>query len=107
MDPRPAVVRVHAAWNDWRSAEVRVTDLRDVQWVHPVDAPHSLIHAYVSCSAIPMGAIPHECHGTAPHRLLVCVLKRHATTSLHGELAQQANERAPSTDRERTLPDDH
>jgi hypothetical protein len=99
MARRPALVRVHAAWNDWRSAEVRVDDLRDVQWLRPVEAPHSLIHAYVSCSVIPLGAIPHDCHNaSAPHRVLVCVLKRHATTLMHSELARQANERAPSPD---------
>ena len=49
------LIRVHDAWQGWRSAEVRFGDLRDIHWSQPKGAPHSLIHAYVPCTAIVSG----------------------------------------------------
>ena len=38
------------------------------------------------------GDIPHECnHSDAPHRLHVCVLKKHTIASIHEELSRRAD----------------
>jgi hypothetical protein len=96
MEPKHGLlIRVHREWRGWRSAEVRFGDLRDIHWLQPSGAPHSLIHAYVSCTAMVTGEIPHDCDGTsAPHRLLVCVLKRHALPSAYATLVRYADQQA-------------
>ena len=86
------LVRIHGEWKGWQSAEVRLGDLRDVHWHQPVTAPHQLVHAVVSCANIVTGEIPHECdRRSAPHDLLVCVLKRHALPTVYAELARRAD----------------
>jgi len=87
------VIRVHSEWNGWFNAEVRVGDLQDVRWVQPNRAPHPIMHAYVSCSHIVTGALPHACErASAPHRLLVCILKKHLIPTVYAELARRADE---------------
>ena len=89
------LICVHAAWHGCRNANVRFADICDVHWRQPPGAPQVLLHGYVSCSSIVSGAIPHECDpSTAPHRLLVCILKRHTMSDVHGELARRADTRA-------------
>jgi hypothetical protein len=96
--PDEMVIRVHSEWNGWRNAEVRLDDLQDVHWFQPAGAPHALVHGYIFCSDIVVGDIPHVCdRKSAPHRLRVCILKRHAIASVYAELARGADER-------RTLP---
>ena len=87
------MIRVHRAWNGWRSAEVRLSDLHDVHWRQPPGAPHPLIHAYVSCDQIVGGAIPHECSypSPVPHEMLVCVLKHHTLCAPYADLVRSAN----------------
>jgi hypothetical protein len=88
------LVRVHREWDGWRSAEVRIGDLEDVHWFQPSGAPHTLVHAFVPCRAATNGDIPHECdRSSAPHRLLVCVLKRHTVPTVYAGLARMANDR--------------
>jgi len=89
------LLNVHAAWNGCRHASVRFGDLQDVHWRRPVGAPQVLLHGYVSCSTLLSGAIPHPCDAvTAPHRLLVCVLKRHTLGATYEALARRADEHA-------------
>jgi hypothetical protein len=91
MDGRDVLVRVHHTWHGWRSAEVRMGDLQRVHWFQPPGAPHPLLHAVVSCSDIVTGDIPHDCASTpGRHRLLVCVLKRHALASIYVALSRMA-----------------
>jgi hypothetical protein len=94
------MIRVHRAWNGWRSAEVRLSHLHDVHWRQPAGAPHPLIHGYIACDNIVTGAIPHECHqlARAPHTLLVCVLKHHTLSSAYAELVRFANARTPGAE---------
>ena len=97
------LIRVQAAWNDWRAAEVRLGDLCDVHWRHPSDAPHALVHGYISCSRIVTGDLPHWCdEASAPHRLRVCVLKRHTLPVAYAELLRRAGaQRASVAERDR------
>jgi hypothetical protein len=87
------VVSVTVDWNDWRSANARFGDLRDVHWHQPHGAPHPLVHAYVSCVDMRSGDLSHDCGGSpAPHRIRVCVLKRHNMPTVYAELARRADE---------------
>jgi len=91
MDGRNVLVRVHHTWHGWRSAEVRLGDLQSVHWFQPPGAPHPLLHAVISCSDVVTGDIPHDCASTpGRHRLLVCVLKRHALSSIYIALSRMA-----------------
>jgi len=88
------VIRVQSEWNGWRNAEVRLGDLRDVHWFQPTRAPHPLVHGYILCSNIVTGDIPHDCdRRSAPHRLLVCILKSHTIATVYADLARRADER--------------
>jgi hypothetical protein len=92
------LIRIQTEWNGWRSAQVRLNDLHDVHWFQPDRAPRPLVHGYVSCASIVDGDIPHDCRPTGgPHRLLVCVLKRHATPGAYAELARRADAHRMST----------
>ena len=92
-DYHDAVICVQSEWNAWRTAEVSIDDLDDIHWRHPGGAPHPLLHAYVSCERIARGEIPHQCaRMSGPHRLLVCVLKRHLVPSAYAELERRAND---------------
>jgi hypothetical protein len=87
------LVRVHREWDSWRSAEVRLCDLRGVHWLQPGHAPHPIVHGFVSCTSIVGGELPHDCeHSSAPHTVRVCVLKRHAIPAVYAELVRQAEE---------------
>lgn len=105
MEPgNETVVRVHREWDGWRSAEVRLSDLEHVHWFQPRGAPHALLHAYVYCTQVVSGDIPHDCERrSGPHRLLVCVLKRHAVPTAYEELAKRADDQrsAAAGDRSR------
>ena len=87
------LIRVHSEWNGWLNAEVRAGDLRDVRWFQPNRAPHAIVHAYVSCSSLVTGDLRHTCEPeSAPHRLLVCILKKHVIPTVYAELARRADE---------------
>jgi hypothetical protein len=83
---------VQREWNGWRTARVRVNDLEDVHWLQPPGAPRPIIHAYVPCTAIQSGEVPHDCReASAPHSLLVCVLKSHVAPSIFEQLSRCAD----------------
>ena len=85
---------LHRDWKSGASATARFADLHDVHWHQPPGAPHSMVHGYVLCTQIASGGIPHDCDPvSAPHRLDVCVLKKHAMTAVYAELARVADRR--------------
>lgn len=89
------LIRVQSDWNGWRSATIRLGDLEDVHWFQPVPAPRALLHGYVSCESFETGESLHDCDRTsAPHRLRVCVLKRHTMPAAYLVLTRRADERA-------------
>src|SRR6266705_3219755 len=92
------LIRVQSEWNGWRSAEIRSRDLQSVHWFQPDEAPHPLLHAYVSCTNLVSGDIPHDCDRTPPpHRLLVCVLKRHTIPSTYAEIVRRVDQEGTFT----------
>ena len=101
------LIRVQSEWNGWRSAEIRLRDLQSVHWFQPDEAPHPLLHAFILCTNLVSGDIPHDCDRTPPpHRLLVCVLKRHTTPSTYAHIARRADEQrtfAPTAGAGRTF----
>ena len=93
------LISLHADWKHYESATTRFADLHDVHWHQPPGAPHAMVHGYVVCTDIATGDIPHECdRATAPHRLRVCVLKKHAIPAVYAELAQVADRRRTCRD---------
>lgn len=100
------LVRVQSDWNGWRGASVRVGDLHDIHWSQPTGAPHVLVHGYISCSRIVSGDLPHDCDGrSAPHRLRVCVLKRHTLPAVYAELTRRADHQRTGPLRPRSIAD--
>jgi hypothetical protein len=87
-----SLIRVHGEWKGWQTAEVRFRDLLGVHWFQPNQAPHPLVHGYICCTQIVSGEIPHACGRTAPHRLLVCVLRSHTLPTAFAELARYADQ---------------
>ena len=86
------LIRVQREWNGWHTAEVRFGDLQDIHWRQPRLGPRPLAHAYISCTTLASGALPHGCEpGEDPHRLLVCVLKKHCIPSVYAEIARRAD----------------
>ena len=87
------LVCVQREWNGWQTAEVRLSDLHDIHWFQPDHAPRPLVHGYVSCASAGAEALPHDCErATAPHTMLVCVLKRHSASSVYAEIARRADD---------------
>lgn len=85
------LVVVQREWNGWRKALAPLGSLEDVHWHQPQGAPKPLLHGYVSCRSLMSGDVPHDCDGTTPHRLLVCVLRQHTVPSLFDLLASRAD----------------
>jgi hypothetical protein len=86
------IIRVHAQWNGWQSVEVRFADIARLHWFRPSSAPQAIVHGYIPCSKIIAGNIAHACDRlSAPHQLLICILKRHACPSVYSKLAQLAD----------------
>ena len=75
------MVSVRRQWNDYRVGEVDLADLGSLRWDSAsggvgARTPQPFIHGYVSCDAI-RGDIAHSCqHGSAPHTIKVCVVKK-------------------------------
>jgi len=98
-----AVIFVQREWDGWRTAEVRLSDLQDIHWLRPSGAPRPLAHGYISCASVTAGNIPHDCERTpGPHRLLVCVLKKHSSPSAYAEIARRADEQRTMVSNART-----
>jgi hypothetical protein len=88
------LIRVQSDWNGWRSATLRLRDLEDVHWFQPARAPRALLHGYVSCVRLAADRSLHDCdRASAPHRLLVCVLKRPTMPAAYSVLTRRADER--------------
>ena len=85
-------VFVQPEWNSWRTALVQLADLENVHWLQPSGAPSRLLHAYVACTKLQSGNMAHECDGrSAPHRLLVCILKKHTMPGIFDALSCAAD----------------
>jgi hypothetical protein len=87
------LVVVQREWNGWRTALASLDDLEDIRWLQPDGAPRPLIHAYLLCTRLQSGDLPHDCDASSgPHRLLVCVLKCHTAPGVFEALSSRASE---------------
>jgi len=74
-------VNIRRQWNDWRVAKVELSKISGLHWDFisggvGVPAPRPFVHGYVQCTDV-IGNIPHSCiHGTAPHTMKVCIVKK-------------------------------
>jgi hypothetical protein len=90
-----AIVAVQTEWDGWHRAMVRVADLEEIHWAQPPGAPRPLLHATVSCHRVLSGNVERLCKETPPpHRLLVCLLKRHLSPTVFERLAARADSAA-------------
>ena len=93
------LVKVRGGWTDWHSALVPVDALQELHWCQPLGAPRPIMHAYLLCTDVVDGGIPHDCdRSAAPHRLLVCILRHDITPDVHTCLVRRVAVRgaAPS-----------
>jgi len=91
------LIPVQREWKEWRTAMVRLADLQNIHWWQPDGAPVPLVHGYVLCTSFLIGDIPHDCdRARVPHRLLVCVLKKHIAPNAHAELVRRAGRQQPT-----------
>jgi hypothetical protein len=96
------LVAVRGEWDGWRAADVEARNLTELHWSQPPGAPRAIVHGFIRCSDIVRGDLPHGCERTAgPHRLLVCILKRHNPPSVYAAIERRAREARPETYLER------
>lgn len=75
------IVRIRRQWNDYRIAELKIEDLTQLSWDNfpggvLAKAPQYFIHGYCYCDDV-MGELGHSCtHGSPPHWIMVCVVKK-------------------------------
>jgi hypothetical protein len=85
------LVVVQADWNGWRTATARLADLEDVRWLQPPGAPRPLIHASIECTKLVSRHVLHDCDpSSAPHAIVVCVLKCHTAPKVYEALSRHA-----------------
>jgi hypothetical protein len=76
------IVYVRRQWNDWRTGTVLFKMLRDLHWRRESGraralSPRPFLHARILCDTLVSGEISHSCaHGTGPHEILVCIVKK-------------------------------
>lgn len=87
-------VSVRRQWNSWEVAEVAVGEVANPLWDLAgggvkETAPEALIYGYVLCDAIISGSLAHSClHGTAPHSIKVCILRKDNSPRLYNHFME-------------------
>lgn len=75
------IIRIRRQWNSYQIAAVHLSQIRELHWDRSsggvqAPTPQPFIHGYVWCTDID-GEIAHSCvHGSAPHSIKVCVVKK-------------------------------
>lgn len=100
------LVIVRRQFNDARTARCRLLDLRRVHWdfisggVQKV-APWSFMYGYVWCSdLVEADDFPHSClHGSGPHLIKVCIVKKDNPPQTYASLLKQAGPKPARTSR--------
>jgi hypothetical protein len=95
-DDVPLIV-VRCQFDDARTAQCRLSDLRRVHWDFISGGarkvpPWPFMYAYVWCSDL-VGAddFPHSCvHGSGPHLITVCIVKKDNRPRVFAELERKA-----------------
>ena len=89
-------VFVRRQWNDWKIAKYRLSDIQNPHWSDTsggvfARAPQPFIHGYVQCDLAVEGEVAHSgVHGSCPHSILVCVVKKDNKPAIFKLLVAQA-----------------
>ena len=76
------LVSVRRQWDSWEVAQVYVGDVTNLLWDLTSGgvketAPEAFLYGFIWCDTIVSGNVAHSClHGTAPHSIKVCILRR-------------------------------
>lgn len=88
-------IKVRRQWNNWRIAEVDLSDLTNLHWDKisggvRAPAPRPFIHGNILCDAY-NGDLAHSCaHGKRPHLIKVCITKKDNDKEVFAALRQLA-----------------
>ena len=99
------IVVVRRQWNDHRQAAVRFNGLDGVHWTTlsggvMAPAPQPFLHGYILCDAVIEGELAHSCmHGSGPHSIKVCIVKKDNDPKVFARLVEQAGPKPPRTRR--------
>ena len=88
-----ALVTVQRAWDGWKTAQARLSDLDHIHWFQPAGAPRPLLHAFIKDPAALNGDLGAAERGETSQRepILVCVLKSHVLPTTYSALADRAD----------------
>ena len=95
-EPNESVVLVRRQWNDWRTAEYRLSDVEGVHWSRVSGgvgalAPQPFMNGYVRCDQTLGGELAHSrTHGPCPHSIKVCIVKKDNTSGIIQQLERLA-----------------
>ncbi len=95
------LVTVRRQWNNWELAQVYVGDVANPLWDiagggTKETAPEAFIYGYILCDAIVAGSVAHSClHGTAPHSIKVCILRRDNPPRIYDHFLALAGPKPP------------
>ena len=99
------LVSVRRQWNSWEMAEVYVGDVSNPLWDIEGGgvkgaAPEAQIYGYVWCDSVVTGSLAHSClHGTAPHSIKVCLLRRDNSPRIYNHFAELVGPKPPTWQR--------
>jgi hypothetical protein len=87
---------VRRQWNNWMKGKVRADAITDLHFDRlsggvRTRAPREFLHGYIWCDEIVEGTVAHSCqHGTAPHYIKVCIVKKDNSQAIYAKLKDKA-----------------
>lgn len=93
-DQEPVVVR--RQWNDSSLASYHLCDIDGIHWDtvsggFRAPTPQPFLHAYVNCQGMIDGQVSHSgSHGSCPHQIKVCIVKKDNDPALFEHLSSMA-----------------
>jgi hypothetical protein len=81
-EPESVLVNVRRGPADRRRADYRLSDISRMKWGYISGGLQHRsqwhVYGFVMCDAMISGKVAHSCkHGPAPHRIKICVTKKH------------------------------
>jgi hypothetical protein len=95
------LVSVRRSWNSHEVAQVYVADVANPMWDIEAGgtkeaAPEAYLYGYIMCDAIVSGGVAHSClHGTGPHSIKVCILRRDNAPRIYNHFLAIAGPKPP------------
>jgi hypothetical protein len=101
--PKPVtdkdLVSVRRQWDSREVAQVYVSDVSNPLWDLTSGgvketAPEAFLYGYIWCDSILFGSVEHSClHGTAPHSIKVCILRKDNAPRIYNFFMNMAGEK--------------